>query len=456
MEDCGAVVLAAGKGVRMRSPLPKVLHELLGEPMLGLVLAALVPLFGRRVWSVIGHGADMVRACLADAPGYFVLQKEQLGTGHALQTVWPELEKAELRHVLVVNGDTPLLEPEMVRDFMEQSLLQEADLAFLTLTLKDPGSFGRVVRVNGRVKAIIEAKDYDPAEHGPESGEINAGLYFMRLRAVEPLLGHLGDNNKSREYYITDLVHLAAAAGLRVLGLNRGEGQGLLGVNDPWELAEAEERLRARLVLAKQREGALIRNPGAVRLGPWAEIAPGAEITGPCEIYGRSRVEAGAGVESHCWIKNSVVAEGARVRSFCHLEGARVGPRCVVGPFARLRPGAVLEEEAHAGNFVEMKKARLGRGAKANHLTYLGDAEVGAGANIGAGTITCNYDGAAKHKTSIGEGAFIGSNTALVAPVSVGDRALVGAGSVITGDVPEDALAVARGRQKNMPKRCKK
>ncbi|MDR2050734.1 MAG: bifunctional UDP-N-acetylglucosamine diphosphorylase/glucosamine-1-phosphate N-acetyltransferase GlmU [Deltaproteobacteria bacterium] len=443
----GAVILAAGKGTRMRSARPKVMHELLGESMLRLLLDSLKPIFGKNVWIVLGHGAEEVRAGVGEADCSFVLQREQLGTGHALQSAWPLLEKAGLDGVLVVNGDVPLLDRETAENFMELSLREGGDLSFLSLTLEYPGSFGRVIRRGGEVRAVIEAGDYDLSLHGPESGEINAGIYFLRPDAVAPLLERLGNDNRSGEYYLTDLIALAAENGLRVLGLNAGDNPALLGVNSPLELARMEELLRERLVLKWQGRGALIRNPGAVRLGPGVELGAGAELTGPCEIYGKSRIAGGARIESHCWIKNSLVGENAFIRSFCHIEDASIGPGCLVGPFARLRPGAELEEEARIGNFVEMKKSRLGKGAKANHLSYLGDAEIGAGANIGAGTITCNYDGKRKHSTIVGKGARIGSNTSLVAPVKVGDAAVVGAGSVITENVPGGALALTRSAQ---------
>lgn len=444
----GAVILAAGKGTRMRSSRPKALHELLGAPMLALVLDSLKPLFGPRIWTVLGHGAEEARAALGGSMGNIVLQRQQLGTGHALQSAWPALLDAGLDYILVVNGDAPLLETSVLADFISAGLRENADLAFITLSLASPGAYGRVARLNGEVQAVIEAKDYDRAVYGPESREVNAGVYLLRLAFISPLLGELRQG-PGGECYLTDLIGLAVEKELRVLGLNYGDNSAFLGVNTPLELAEAEELLRARLVRARQEEGALIRNAGAVRLGPGVELEAGVEICGPCEIYGQSRIAAGARLDSHCWVKDTRIEAGAWVRSFCHLEGALLGPRCVVGPFARLRPGASLEEAAQAGNFVELKKARLGCGAKANHLAYLGDAEVGPGVNIGAGTITCNYDGCNKHFTSIGEGAFIGSNSSLVAPVRVGERAVVGAGSVITEDVPDEALALGRGRQLN-------
>lgn len=459
-KDYGAVILAAGKGTRMHSTLPKVLHEILGESMLGLVADALRPLCGGRIWSVIGHEAELVRASLGERAGNYILQKEQLGTGHALRTAWPELEKAGLEYVLLINGDTPLLESADLADFAQKSMSAGADLAFMSVSLENPGGFGRVLRQNAAVTAIIEAKDYDPAKHGPEPKEINAGIYFLRLSTIGPLLDKIGNANKSGEYYVTDLVGLGVAHGLKVIALEQDSSpervQAFLGVNSPAELVRAEESLRSKIVEKWLESGVIIRSPESVRIGPKAVLEPGAELCGPCEVYGESRIARGASLDSHCWLKNTGIAEQAKIRSFCHFEGASIGELCTVGPFARLRPGARLEAKAHVGNFVEMKKATLGKGAKAGHLSYLGDTTVGAGSNIGAGTITCNYDGVNKHATVIGEGAFIGSNTALVAPVNVGKNALVGAGSVITRDVPDDALAIARGKQANLPKRIQK
>ena len=447
----GALILAAGKGTRMHSPRPKVLHSLLGEPMLAHVAAALTPCFQEKIWAVIGHAANEVRAAFAGSPLRFVEQTEQLGTGHALMTAMPALRAAGIERLLVVNGDMPLLSPDMVARFLRDAV--GADLALATLTLPDPGAYGRVVRHQGRVTAIVEAKDYDPDLHGPASREINAGLYFLRMEVAERYLPRLSNANRNGEYYITDLVGMAVADKLVVTGLDCGSDADLLGVNNPAELARSEERLRQILVRRHLEAGVGIHAPHEVHIGPHAVVEPGAEIFGPCQILGASRVECGARVGPFCWLHDSHVAPGAVIQPFSHLEQAKVGPDCAVGPYARLRPGAELEQGAHVGNFVEMKKARLGQGAKANHLTYLGDAEVGPRANIGAGTITCNYDGKHKHKTEIGEDAFIGSNSSLVAPVRVGARALVGAGSVITKDVPDDKLAIARGRQALLEKR---
>lgn len=458
-EHWGAVVLAAGKGTRMHSPRPKVLMELLGEPMLGYVLDSLEPFFGENISVVIGHEAEAVRNACAGRTCRFVHQEQQLGTGHALQVAWESLAASGISKLLVINGDTPLVTTQDIAAFVEYG--DEADLAFLTVSLRDPGVFGRVVRSDGKVLAIIEAKDYDHDQHGPATGEINAGLYLMDMTRVEPLLDKLTDDNAGGEYYITDLVAHGLDAGLRVEGILAAvagtardyDVLRMLGINSPGELVRAESHLAQCRAQESLNAGVLVRWPESVRIGPHAVVEPGAEITGPCEIYGRSVIRSGARVASHCVIVDSTVEGGASVHSFSHLQSASVGPGCNVGPYARLRPGAVLEERSKVGNFVEVKKATLGPGAKASHLTYLGDAAIGAEVNIGAGTITCNYDGKRKYLTTIEHGSFIGSNTALVAPVTVGAHALVAAGSVITRDVPENALAVARSRQTVLPNR---
>ena len=448
----GALALAAGKGTRMKSDAPKVLATLLGKPMLWYVTQALSALFGDEVRAVVGHRAETVEAAFPELAGRFVLQAEQLGTGHALACALPALTAAGLTHVLVVNGDAPLVTAQSLGVFLDTARAAQADLAFVTITLPDPGAYGRVVRT-GQGVAIVEAKDFDPAVHGEATGEINAGVYRLRLDTVAPLLDRLSNANNSGEYYITDLVALAQEAGLSVLPVSCGSDEAYLGINCPRELVAAEDILRRRIVDAHLDAGVIIRAGESVRIGPEVAIGPGADLCGPLEIYGPTAIGAGTTIASHCRIENAAIAPGATIHSYCHITQAQVASGCLVGPYARLRPGAVMEEGSHAGNFVEMKKATLGPGAKANHLTYLGDAEIGAGTNVGAGTITCNYDGVHKHKTVIGKKAFIGSNTALVAPVVIGDGALVGAGSVITSDVPDGALALGRGRQVTKPRK---
>lgn len=451
MPKIGALILAAGKGTRMHSLKPKVLQTLLGEPMLRYVVDALRPLLQDAIWTVIGHQAGMVRKAFATENMNFVEQEQQLGTGHALMQAMPALRAGQCSHVLVVNGDTPLLSTGLVDGFLAKS--QGAELAFATLTLPEAGAYGRVVRTQGAVQAIVEAKDYDARVYGPETCEVNAGLYCFSMDLLEALLPQVGCANRSAEYYLTDIVALAVQEGHTVRGVECGDEPHLLGVNSPLELAEAESLLRAQVVQAYLQAGVILHAPESIRISPRASIAPGAEIFGPAEVYGQSRVAQGAVLESHCVLRDAVVEAGAVIHSFSHITEAYVGARASVGPYGRLRPLAHMEEDSHLGNFVELKKARLGQGAKANHLSYIGDAEVGAGANIGAGTITCNYDGKNKFVTRIGAGAFIGSNTALVAPVSVGDNALTGAGSVITKNIPAGEMGIGRAKQVNLPRR---
>lgn len=442
----GAVVMAAGKGTRMHAGGPKVLRGLLGEPMLGYVLDALTPVFKDRVRVVVGHGAGDVEAAFPGFSGRFVMQQPQMGTGHAVQCAWPEIKRAGWSHVLVINGDVPQVTDVQIESFANEALASEADLAFLSIEVDDPGAYGRVCRDQaGRVR-IVEAKDHDPGLHGPATGEINAGAYLLKVARVEEALAGLTNANASKEFYITDLVELVGDQGGNVSAVNRGRERALLGINTPAELVEAEEALRARIVEKWLQAGVTVRSPGQVRIGPHVRLEPGAEVCGPCDLVGQTSVEAGCVLGPSVWIQDSRLGAGCKVLPFSHLQKATLKAGSDAGPFARLRPDAVLEEKAHVGNFVEMKKATLGPGAKAGHLTYLGDATVGAGANVGAGTITCNYDGAKKWPTVIGEEAFIGSNTALVAPVTVGAGAVVGAGSVISKDVPDNALAVTRGK----------
>ena len=452
----GALILAGGKGTRMYSSLPKVLQPILGDPMLSYVHLALKPLFGGDIWTLIGHRAELLRLAFPHLEDHFILQEEQLGTGHALQVAWPYLREAGLTHVLVVSGDVPLVSRDTLTTFLNAVERSKSPLGFVTLTLKSPGDYGRVLRDDRSVSGVIEAKDYDPAVYGPEPNEINAGIYYLELDRVEPLLPLLQNKNKSGEFYITDLISLAVQSDINVVGVQCGDDSTLLGVNTPQELIQMENILREDIVRDWLASGVFIHAPESVSIGPDVIIAPGARIAGPCEIFGATSIASHAEVEAFCHLNNVQLGINARVRSFSHLENAVVEDDCVVGPYARLRPGAHLESGARVGNFVEVKNSTLAKGAKASHLTYLGDAFVGEGANIGAGTITCNYDGQKKYRTNIGAHAFIGSNTALVAPVSVGEGSLIGAGSTITKDVPDNTLALTRPEQINKPRRKKK
>jgi len=453
--DTIAVILAAGKGTRMHSDKPKALQTLLGETMLDCV-AHTAAQVAERVLTVVGHGHELVRMTHPQLTEGFVLQAEQKGTGHALQTAWEQVRASGARHCLVLNADAPLVTTADLDELLGAAR-EGSEIAFLTTVLPDAGSFGRVLRGDGgEVTGIVEAKDFDPARHGADTGEVNTGIFCLAVGAVEQALFSLTSANCAGEYYITDLVGHGVVSGLKVQALKRETALDLLGVNSPLELSQAEERLRSATARRLLESGVILHHPESVVVGPRAQVAPGAELTGPCRVLGASLIARGAKVGAFCQVTDSVLEPGCEVREHCHLEGARLSPGSIAGPYARLRPGAQVQQNARVGNFVEMKKSVLGPGAKASHLTYLGDAQVGAGANIGAGTITCNYDGVHKHVTHIGAGAFIGSNTALVAPVRVGENALVGAGSVITKDVPDQALGIARARQSNLQGKGKK
>lgn len=447
------LVLAAGKGTRMKSDKPKVLHRLLDEPMLWYVYQALSRLLPEaNIFSVVGFGSQEVAKAFPHQAERFVFQEQQLGTGHALQCAYPRLVENGFSKLLVVNGDAPLLTGQALERLLAASQEQAADIAFISLELADPTGYGRVVRTeSGDVQAIVEDKDLASRPGAQAIQEVNAGIYCFDVAALVDRLEGLSNQNAQGEYYITELIDLALASGGRVVAVNEGEDEQFLGVNSPRELIGCEELLKQRRVDQLLDSGVTVHAPDLVRIGPEVSVEPGAELSGPLEIFGRSRIEAGARVDSNVWMRDAGIGPSAWIRQFSHLESVQVGQGCQVGPYARLRPETVLEDGAKVGNFVEVKKSRLAAGAKANHLAYLGDTQVGEQANIGAGTITCNYDGKNKHVTTIGSKSFIGSNTALVAPVEIGEESLVGAGSVITRDVPGKSLAVARSKQKNLP-----
>ena len=427
-----AIVLAAGSGTRMQSAVPKVLHPIAGRPMILHLLEALRPLEPAETVIVLGAGMEEVARRVA--PLECVLQDPPRGTGDAVAAVRHALAgrlapQGPVEDVLILFGDTPLLLPETLRRLLqERRRAPAAAIAAAAMRPADPGLYGRLVLDReGGLERIVEAKDASPEER--TIGLCNGGIMAVAARHLFDLVEEIGNDNAKREFYLTDIVGLARRRGLacRAVELPAEE---IIGVNSRAELAAAEAAMQQRLRQRAMAAGATLLAPQTVFLSADTRLGR--------DVVVEPNVVFGPGVS---------VGEGARLRAFSHLEGAEVGAGAIVGPFARLRPGAILEEEVHVGNFVEVKAARLGKGAKANHLTYLGDAEVGAGSNIGAGTITCNYDGFAKHRTVIGANVFIGSNTALVAPIAVGEGAYVAAGSTVTDDVAADALAIARGRQ---------
>jgi bifunctional UDP-N-acetylglucosamine pyrophosphorylase/glucosamine-1-phosphate N-acetyltransferase len=441
-----AVVLAAGKGTRMRSSRAKVLHPVAGRPLAFYPVRCALEAGASPVVVVVGHQAEAVEASLAaalpGAPLRFAVQAEQLGTAHAVLSARHVLEDHRGR-VLILSGDTPLLAAATL-DAVVAGLGGGAALAVATMRPAEPRGYGRIVRdAAGRAVRVVEEKDASPAEKG--IGEVNAGLYAAEAAFLWDALRRVGSDNAQREHYLTDLVAMAAAAG----GVATVEvpAEDAAGVNDREDLARAGRVLVRRRASELMRSGVTIEDPErfdcdvAVEVGPDTVVEPGVRLLGATRIGAGCRIGAGS------ILSGAELGDGVEVRPYTVIEDSRVAQGAILGPFSRLRPGSDIGAGAHVGNFVETKKTRLGKGAKANHLTYLGDADVGAGVNVGAGTITCNYDGEAKHPTRIGEGAFIGSDTILVAPIEVGAGAYVAAGSTLTDPVPPGALALGRARQ---------
>ncbi|HYD70817.1 bifunctional UDP-N-acetylglucosamine diphosphorylase/glucosamine-1-phosphate N-acetyltransferase GlmU [Azospirillum sp.] len=424
------VILAAGKGTRMKSDLPKVLHRVAGRPMVGHVLAAVAELDPDHVVVVVGPGMDDVAAAVAPYPT--AVQEQQRGTADAVRAAFGLLEGFN-GDVLVLYGDTPLVTPETLRA-MVNARRQAGNPAVVVLGMRpdDPGAYGRLIlNARGGLEKIVEYLDASEEERAVTL--CNAGLMAFDGARMTGLINRIGNANAKGEFYLTDVVQIARTEGLPC-AVVEGTPAEVIGVNSRAELAEVERIMQRRLRKAAMDNGATLIDPDSVFFSPDTRLGRDV-VVGPNVVFG-------PGV---------TVADRVEIKPFCHLEQVSVASGAVIGPYARLRPGAEIGEDAHIGNFVEIKNARIEAGAKVNHLTYIGDARVGAKANIGAGTITCNYDGFGKYHTDIGAGAFIGSNSSLVAPVKVGDGAIVGAGSVVTTDVEGDAMAVARGRQQAYP-----
>ena len=430
MSELVAIILAAGKGTRMRSKYPKVLHKVGGKPMLQHVIDAASAAGADKKVVIVGHEAELVEAMVGNQ-GTIALQAEQLGTGHAVMQTADALKDFH-GTALILCGDTPLLDGEELKKFCEAHQESGAAATVLTAIMDDPFGYGRIVRdANGNVQGIVEQKD--ATEEQKAIKEINTGIYCMECPQMFDVLATLTNDNAQGEYYLPDVATGAIGEGKRVRVIETSAAE-VAGINSRAELAAAEAQWQAFKREEAMAGGASLRAPETVWFSWDTEI--GRDVTV------EPNVVFGPGVR---------VADGATIRAFSHIEGASIGAGCEVGPYARLRPGAVLEDKAKVGNFVEVKKAVLGKGAKANHLSYIGDAIVGAGANIGAGTITCNYDGYFKYQTEIGENAFIGSNSALVAPVKIGRDAIVAAGSTVTRDVMDGELRLVRAEQSVKP-----
>jgi bifunctional UDP-N-acetylglucosamine pyrophosphorylase/glucosamine-1-phosphate N-acetyltransferase len=440
-------IMAAGKGTRLKSQLPKVLHEVGGKPLLAHVIAAatrVVP--PQDIYAIIGHEAERVRTALASTGVNFLLQPEQRGTGHALMVAQPAVSGYD--QVIVLSGDAPQITPQTIAQLLNFHLDEQAAMTLLSADLAQPTGYGRVLRKNSHsaeVQAIVEEKSATPAQKTIH--EINAGFYAFAVPLLFEHIRRLSTANPHAEYYLTDMAQVLRQAKKRVVVWKTENSAEVLGANTRTELSFIDYQMRMRKCHELMAEGVTVFFPATCVIDSDVEIAADTVIEPFVQILGRTHIATNCRIRSYSVIRDSEIAEGVLVRPGCILEQARVGPGAILGPYSHLRPGSEIGEGAHVGNFVETKKIKLGKGSKANHLTYLGDAEIGEGVNIGAGTITCNYDGIHKHTTIIEDGVFIGSDSTLVAPVRIGNGAYVAAGSCITEDVPRDALALGRARQ---------
>ncbi|MGO8795273.1 MAG: bifunctional UDP-N-acetylglucosamine diphosphorylase/glucosamine-1-phosphate N-acetyltransferase GlmU [Candidatus Sulfotelmatobacter sp.] len=439
-------IMAAGKGTRLKSQLPKVLHEVGGKPLLAHVIAAatqVVP--ANDVFAIIGHEAERVRAAVAESGINFVVQSAQRGTGHALMVAREALSAYD--HVIVLSGDAPQITPQTIAQLLNFHLDERAAMTLLSADLENPTGYGRVIRKDGgaEVLAIVEEKSATPVLK--KIREINAGFYVFAVPQLFLNIDELSTANPHGEYYLTDMAAVLRRARERVVGWKTENAIEILGANTRAELSFIDFQMRMLKCRQLMADGISIFYPNSCVIDNDVTIAADTVIEPFVQILGKTKIGAGCRIRSYSVIRNSEIGDKVMIRPGCILEDAQVGPSAILGPYSHLRPGSEIGEGAHVGNFVETKKIKLGKGSKANHLTYLGDAEIGAGVNIGAGTITCNYDGVHKHTTVIDDGVFIGSDSTLVAPVRVGKGAYVGAASCITDDVPADALAVGRARQ---------
>ncbi|MBN7821517.1 bifunctional UDP-N-acetylglucosamine diphosphorylase/glucosamine-1-phosphate N-acetyltransferase GlmU [Bowmanella yangjiangensis] len=438
------VILAAGKGTRMKSSLPKVLHPIAGKPLVQHIIDTVNGLGAQNIHLVYGHGGEQLQQALAHNQLTWCLQAEQLGTGHAVQQAVPALKDEE--DVLILVGDAPLIKTQTLRQLLD--VKQDCDLALLTVELDDPTGMGRIIRNGDQVVAIVEHKDASEAQR--QIREINTGMMIMKGADLKRWLANLNNDNAQGEFYLTDVIAMAAAEGKQIRAAHPQTATEVEGINNRKQLAAIERAYQAEQAERLMMDGVSLLDPARFDLR--GELSCGQDVSIDVNVIVQGKVRIGNNVQigANCILIDCEIGDNSVIEANSIVEQAKVGVNCQVGPYARLRPGAVLHEKAKVGNFVEMKKSTLGKGSKANHLTYLGDSEVGEGVNIGAGTITCNYDGVNKFKTVIKDGAFIGSNSALVAPAVIGVNATVGAGSIITQEVPDEQLAVARAKQRNI------
>ena len=447
MNPLHLVVLAAGKGTRMKSGLPKVLHAAGGLPLIEHVLRTADTLSPTSIVIVVGHQAEAVRGALAGRPNLqFALQEPQLGTGHALLQAGEALAGAT-GTVVLLSGDVPLLTPATLQALVNRHVETGAAATVLTAMVADPAGYGRIERRDGEISAIIEHKDASPEQR--QIREINSGIYAFDLQPLFGSLKQIGSANAQGEYYLPDLVRIYRDRGLTVETVTLDDPREIFGVNSRKELAQIGQLLKMTRNDALMASGVTIVDPATAYIGPDVAIAPDTVIHPNVYLEGRTTIGSGCEIQCGVRIVNSTLEDNVFVNSYCVITDSHVASGAKLGPFAHIRPDSHVGEDAHVGNFVELKKTTLGRGAKANHLAYLGDAVIGEKVNVGAGTITCNYDGKKKHQTTIEDGAFIGSDSQLIAPVTVGRGAYVAAGSSITENVPAGSLAISRGKQIN-------
>ncbi|MEH6586906.1 MAG: bifunctional UDP-N-acetylglucosamine diphosphorylase/glucosamine-1-phosphate N-acetyltransferase GlmU [Halioglobus sp.] len=438
------IILAAGQGTRMKSPLPKVLHPVAGRPMLQHVVDTARELQPSAIHVVIGHGAESVRDALAQEDLNWVIQEQQLGTGHAVLQAMPAVQESST--VLVLYGDVPLIRRDTLHALVA---LATASPALLTAKLEDATGYGRILRAqDGSVLGVVEHKDANPEQL--LINEMNTGVLAAPAADLRTYLPAVGNTNSQGEYYLPDVLSMAVADGRTVAAQLASSELEVLGVNDRLQLSQVEREYQLRQAQQLLRDGVSIADPARLDIRGTLQCGDDVSIDVNVIIEGKVTLADGVSIGPNCVLKNVKIDAGSSIHAMSHLEDAVVGPRANVGPYARLRPGTVLAEDARVGNFVETKKAVIGAGSKVNHLSYVGDCEMGAGVNVGAGTITCNYDGVNKHKTRLGDNVFIGSNSTLVAPLEVADGGFVGAGSTVTKAVGAKELAVSRAKQRNI------
>ena len=445
MQTTDIIILAAGKGTRMQSALPKVLHKIAGQPLLRHVLVAAKTVAAAKSIVVTGFGARQVESTIGKQADVFVAQPEQLGTGHAVQSALPHIR--ENSKVLILYGDVPLIAPETIGKMLDT--VTEEQMALLTVTLDDPTGYGRIIRdTDNNISAIVEQKDASPEQL--KANEVNTGVMALTSQQLKHWLPQIDNNNAQGEYYLTDLIAIARSASVKVQSIQPKSPIEVEGVNNRIQLSQLERAYQRQKAQQLMESGTSLADPE--RFDQRGQLIVGTDnfIDINCIFEGEVKLGSNVHIGPNCQIINSSIGDGVEIKANTIIEDSVVGDNAILGPFARLRPGTELADNTKIGNFVEIKKAKVGKGSKINHLSYVGDSELGEGVNVGAGSITCNYDGANKFKTTIGNNSFVGSNSTLVAPVKISDNSFVGAGSTITKDTEKNSLSVARAKQRNI------